>query len=329
MNYWNKPRFVPKTQENSLARKVPLVLSHNSALSCCLEVYENLVKVTPINYNNPQNTAPERTTNDIKNFSAKSRKRLFEKFNKLNYTEYGVPLFLSLTYHFDAPNNREDLKSILANFLRSLKRHFPPFHYIWKLEYQKRGAPHFHILLFPLNPSDKFYSKENENFIKEKWLKFKTCKCADCQAYSVKTISCFTRMMSVAYISKEIAKVQEIYLQHNLGLVWNCSNGMRLDPVTTIFCDLKYFNLIVEKKLQEKFKLQSQKDYVESLIDTSEPRSLFIDIHSIADELSLAKKNQTDFKANIKNLMLKKVKPDYQTQPVIDPDFEPLPDLIF
>ena len=296
-SYWMKYKKPAKIDQNQIGTinafsTVPKVYVFSE-----LVVYENLVKITPAGYISPENTPPERTEFDIKGFSKKSRKHLFEIFNKLNYSKYGIPLFLSATWHYDAPDNMKQIKSFLEKYRQMLDRHFNKFHYIWKLEYQQRGVPHFHILLFPLNPTEKFYSVENEKFIKDKWNKLKVCKCIHCKNYSMKVIECRTRKMSIAYISKEIAKVEDRYEEHDLGRIFGTSQGLKTEPLKTLKLNEDVWNKIIDMKLQEKFSTDESKNYVESMKSPTEPRSLFID-YKIIEELIRAEeiKGLTNFK---------------------------------
>lgn len=56
-----------------------------------------------------------------------------------------LPLFITLTYPKVFPTPAGAKKNIFAFFNR-LRRAFPGLGLIWKLEPQKRGAPHFHML---------------------------------------------------------------------------------------------------------------------------------------------------------------------------------------
>lgn len=66
------------------------------------------------------------------------------------------PAMVTLTYPGKAseawpeiwPQNFEDVKIHLDRFKVKLIRKFPKAAFIWKLEFQKRGAPHFHLLVF-------------------------------------------------------------------------------------------------------------------------------------------------------------------------------------
>jgi len=82
----------------------------------------------------------------VTGFSWRSRSRLKKMIAKLKKTD--VPLFVTLTYHDRYPTVFSGYKSHLDLFLKRLSYHFPKSGVIWKLEFQKRGAPHFHLLVF-------------------------------------------------------------------------------------------------------------------------------------------------------------------------------------
>jgi hypothetical protein len=67
-----------------------------------------------------------------------------------------LPLFVTLTFHRVWPEDPAVLKKMLDTLFKKLRRRYPRASAIWKLEYQRRGAPHFHILLwgFPFRDRD-------------------------------------------------------------------------------------------------------------------------------------------------------------------------------
>lgn len=81
-------------------------------------------------------------------FSKRSRSRLMETVARLDRRGLDVPLFVTLTYPSDYPTDYTVYKRHLDNFLKRLRRLLPDGWAIWRLEFQRRGAPHFHILLF-------------------------------------------------------------------------------------------------------------------------------------------------------------------------------------
>jgi len=82
---------------------------------------------------------------EITSFSRKSRKRLLEMVARFEQREKTVMLTLTFGQRFPSANLA---KKFLKTFLQRLRRKFPRVSGFWRLEYQKRGAPHFHLMLF-------------------------------------------------------------------------------------------------------------------------------------------------------------------------------------
>lgn len=82
----------------------------------------------------------------VKAFSFRSRSRLMKKISQLNRDV--IPVFVTLTYPSVFPENFEEYKYHVHKFLIYLFRKFPSAGVIWKMEFQQRGAAHFHLLIF-------------------------------------------------------------------------------------------------------------------------------------------------------------------------------------
>lgn len=105
-------------------------------------VYPQAVKIVRARYGqNTDSTPPERT--EIQGFSDKSRRRL--RFLAGNTSSPLISQFC-LTYHRTTPDGRT-VKKHLNSWLTRLRRRFPGVHYLWVLEFQTRGVPHFHVWL--------------------------------------------------------------------------------------------------------------------------------------------------------------------------------------
>lgn len=63
-----------------------------------------------------------------------------------------LPNFVTLTYPDRFPDVK-DAKRDLKVFIQRLERRFPQAGYIWKLEPQERGAPHYHMLVWGVETS--------------------------------------------------------------------------------------------------------------------------------------------------------------------------------
>ena len=60
-------------------------------------------------------------------------------------------MMITLTYPKEYPSDGKTVKTHLNSFLTQFRRDCAGFSYLWFLEFQKRGAPHFHILVdFPM-----------------------------------------------------------------------------------------------------------------------------------------------------------------------------------
>jgi hypothetical protein len=85
----------------------------------------------------------------IHGFTRTSRRRLLDFFASIDQTKLSsLPLFVTLTYPAQWDDNPAAWKQHLDRLSKRLVRRFPDVAFVWKLEYQKREAPHFHLILF-------------------------------------------------------------------------------------------------------------------------------------------------------------------------------------
>jgi len=105
-------------------------------------VYKNDVVVIR-DPGNPPNVTPERGA--ITEFSKRSRQRL--AFVAAN-TDVEFKTMITLTYPLEFPSDGEKVKANFKAFLEWLTRDLGSRpNYLWFLEFQSRGAPHFHLLI--------------------------------------------------------------------------------------------------------------------------------------------------------------------------------------
>lgn len=84
----------------------------------------------------------------VSSFSAESRNRLLHLLNSVLQPPNE---FLTLTYPADFPETQVT-KDHLDVFLKRIDRAFPGTTIVWKLEYQQRGAPHYHCCVWFTRP---------------------------------------------------------------------------------------------------------------------------------------------------------------------------------
>lgn len=80
---------------------------------------------------------------EIEVFSAASRYRLFRQLHQL---EFRTVTFITLTYPNIYPENPRVYKANLKEWRRRFEKVYGKIPAIWRLEFQERGAPHFHVM---------------------------------------------------------------------------------------------------------------------------------------------------------------------------------------
>lgn len=106
---------------------------------------------------------------EVKEFSKASRRRL--AFIASN-TDVRFTSMLTLTYPKTFPNDGKDVKKNLNALLVALKRKVDGVKYLWFLEFQKRGAPHIHLLLRGVRVSSGM-----QQWMSQTW--YRICKTGD------------------------------------------------------------------------------------------------------------------------------------------------------
>jgi hypothetical protein len=88
----------------------------------------------------------------VRGFSRSSRRNLLRRLASINRSAFrafkGRIIFVTLTYPHEWPEEPELCKRHLKALRKRLQREFGTFAAFWRLGIQKRGAWHFHLLLF-------------------------------------------------------------------------------------------------------------------------------------------------------------------------------------
>jgi len=92
----------------------------------------------------------------ITSFSNRSRCRLKKEFHRVRRVHLTSAYFATLTYPSDYERwSVAETKQHLRSLCKRLRRRFPDVALIWKLEPQRRGAPHYHLCILGIcQPSD-------------------------------------------------------------------------------------------------------------------------------------------------------------------------------
>jgi hypothetical protein len=79
-------------------------------------------------------------------FSKASRRRLMRLLATLPRDM--VPVFVTLTYPGEYTQDSHQWKRDLDRFAKRFVRAFPGAFFVWRLEFQRRGAPHYHLMVY-------------------------------------------------------------------------------------------------------------------------------------------------------------------------------------
>lgn len=84
----------------------------------------------------------------VTEFSRASRRRLMKLLASIDKEAVEIPLFLTLTYPAAYPEDAPTVASHLRAFRERLVRRYGKRPGIWRKEYQRRGAPHLHVMIW-------------------------------------------------------------------------------------------------------------------------------------------------------------------------------------
>lgn len=125
-----------------------------------IDVYPSCVKIRPKRVTAQQAPVPTTGRGKISGFSPASRRRLMDVLLRIDWakrtassphTNQANTFFITLTYGDEYPTEFTDYKTDLRTLQKRLERHWfkeDAYGLIWKLEFQQRGAPHYHMVLF-------------------------------------------------------------------------------------------------------------------------------------------------------------------------------------
>jgi hypothetical protein len=162
----------------------------------------------------------------VRGFSRASRRNLLRRLASINRSAFkafkGRIIFVTLTYPHEYPEDPELCKRHLKALRKRLQRTFGDFAGFWRLGIQKRGAWHFHLLLF-VGPS---FGTEGEvrRFISSSWYEVagKVSEGHLRAGTRVETVKRWKRATS--YVERYMAKPEEFPQGLLTGRIWGVWN---------------------------------------------------------------------------------------------------------
>jgi hypothetical protein len=162
----------------------------------------------------------------VRGFSRESRRNLLRRLASINRAAFkafkGRLISITLTYPHEYPEDPEVCKNHLKALRRRLQRKFGDFAAFWRLGIQKRGALHFHLLLF-VGPSFGPIG-ELRRFISSSWHEV-TGKVSEGHLRTGTRVEAVKKWKeATSYAERYIAKPEEFPEGLETGRIWGIWN---------------------------------------------------------------------------------------------------------
>jgi hypothetical protein len=174
--------------------------------------------------------------------SVASGKGLSSTLAKIDLPE--LPTLCTLTYGDSYPLDPSVVKSHLNHFLTLLRKYCPDAWGVWRAEFQQRGAPHFHLLLWGLPSMVAVRSRARgaqaslvnaRTYLRLVWLRILgRTHCRKCQAHAVDFVDCYSFAGSEWYLRLHHLKRNQTP-EKEFGRWWGVVNydGLRAHQTVT------------------------------------------------------------------------------------------------
>jgi len=197
------------------------------------EVYPHCVKFhVPERSGNPSRSEV-RKRGKIHEFSKRSRFRLFTALAMIKRKLPIKPLFVSMTYHYSFTKKKGIHYDHLHNFLVQLRNYNPDVQYIWRIELQKRGAPHFHFIIFPGGPRKAYNKSKYIHKISQLWHSISDPVSRAHERFGVQTTEIKSYQHACYYLSKYCAKIDEDIALITERKQWGCSRNLPFEVLSS------------------------------------------------------------------------------------------------
>ena len=270
------PKFITLAPGNNLGNSAFQPLENRIVL------YENRIELTDRNAFHMSNSVPERHPDDIQRFSRHSRLRLMRLCSSVRLNSYYNLYHATLTWHNDFPADGIKAKRLFHRFINSLKAFSMDFDYVYRIELQQRGAPHFHLLMFFKKPLINKNPVSIQTILFRAWAPIIKDFGLSASLHSVKVTACEDSKKFFVYVSKYAAKEDSAVDRKLRCRRWGCSKTIDLSPVfTQVLSDnyLKVFKRNLYSYLRKKNRIHGKLDDLFFLLRTI---SLFISMEDYA-----------------------------------------------
>lgn len=211
-----------------------------------LTMFHNGIMVTDESKGRDYDIPRSWSRSEITTFSNKSRSRLFKLLSNLRYNRLSEGLFVTLTYHYGHKKNHSELKKDLQAWLQYLRDNVKDVYYIWRLEFQKRGAIHYHVMVFTPRGNSALQSEKIQTGLSQAWHRIADPESDAHGQYGTQVKLIDNYKMAICYLSKYVAKVDQENEQEYTGRRWGASRNIPVSAYADITVSWKLHNILRE-----------------------------------------------------------------------------------
>lgn len=150
---------------------------------------------------------------------------------RLQTSKLQQPTFVTLTYHHGADNDPDRHQRDRNAFLTALRRTVDGLQYIWRLEPQQRGTPHFHVILWQSIDADPVDPDTLAREIRAIWHRLADPESAHHAAYGTHIRQIDSYRKALSYVSKYCAKEDQPDAAKLNGRRWGTSTDLPINAI--------------------------------------------------------------------------------------------------
>ena len=170
-----------------------------------------------------------RTRGKVVAFSKSSRLRLMRTLSAVRWSTLPPPAWCTLTYHHADDVSSERAVHDLQVWLHFVQVKVGKCHYLWRLEMQKRGVPHFHVILWPASDAPAWQTAKHRQWLESTWHQVVSPGDKAHARHGAKVLPLDSYRHASRYISKYVSKEANADSDTYRGRRWATSHKLPMD----------------------------------------------------------------------------------------------------
>lgn len=237
----NRPQPAPPTPGHAeysegrthLQARAPLVLGPYPHATGSLRVYPRRIDIEPYPTTTHVRAWSIPRRGQVTEFSRRSRYRMFRQLAAIRLDVLSRAWFATLTYHHAAPTTPDALNADRRAFIERVRRRYPGLCYVWRLQFQRRGAAHWHLLLWSLSRKDQWEDPRTAQWLSRIWHEIAEPDSDAHAKHGARIDRAGSIRQLVSYMSRYVASTEQEAENGYTGRRWANSYHLPIRPVAT------------------------------------------------------------------------------------------------